>query len=1048
MGRPPSFFWSAWLAGAVAALATCCAYAEDPLSTAPVAGLRENTPRSYALTGARVVTAPGQIREKAVLLVRDGLIVSIGDDPPPADARVIDLSGKTIYPGLIDAYSEQSIEPPTQDRGAAYWNSQIAAQRSVAAHYQVDSDTNRKLRGQGVVARLTAPADGVIRGTSALVSTAEGSPGAAIKKEQVALHLRLTVPRRQRSEDYPGSPMGAVALARQAMYDARWYDETQQRAAAGDQAVRPRHDEALAALAPFAQGKGLVIAEAPNELFVLRADIFAREFGLNLAVRGSGYEYLRLDAIKQTGRTIIVPVQFPRPPAVDTADGARTAPLEELLHWDMAPENPARLAKAGVAIAFTSHSLRDKADFLPAVRKAVARGLPAEAALAALTTTPAQLFGVSDRFGVLAPGRPANFLVASGDLFAKETRILETWIDGRRHEIAPPPLVDLRGEWRIDLAAEPPGRNQWTLSVTGQPEKLEASAQLAAADPAGKPPEAIRLSNFSLRDARLSGSLPSASLGREGVAQLSAVVLDIQGAPRWQGAITWPDGALTEFSAQRENEPPAPETASQEQAPKQPDDKAKSAGEDAPALFAVHYPLGAFGRQAPPERPKRLLFRGATVWTGGPAGVLENASVLVGDGKILEVGAQIDPGPEATVVDVTGKHIAPGIIDCHSHMATDGGVNEGTQAITAEVRIGDFIDCDDIDIYRQLAGGVTTANILHGSANPIGGQNQVIKLRWGAAPEEMKFAQAPAGIKFALGENVKQSNWGEQFTSRYPQTRMGVEQLIRDAFQAARDYQKRKAAWSASPAGLPVRKDLELEAISEILEGRRWIHCHSYRQDEILALLRTCDEFQVTIGTLQHVLEGYKAADAIARHGAMASAFSDWWAYKFETYDAIPYNGALMRQAGVVVSFNSDDQELARRLNTEAAKAVKYGGVPVHDALQFVTLNAARQLRIDSLVGSLEAGKDADLAVWSGPPLSTFSRCEQTWVDGRKYFDLAEDQAQRKAAAQMRAALVQRILASGQSPRRDGERDGDDDSDLWPRHDEFCHDESRHEHGE
>ncbi|GAG10642.1 unnamed protein product, partial [marine sediment metagenome] len=258
-------------------------------------------------------------------------------------------------------------------------------------------------------------------------------------------------------------------------------------------------------------------------------------------------------------------------------------------------------------------------------------------------------------------------------------------------------------------------------------------------------------------------------------------------------------------------------------------------------------------------------------------------------------------------------------------------------------------------------------------------------------PADLKFDEAPPGIKFALGENVKQSNWGDKYKTRYPQTRMGVEQIFRDAFRAARDYHRRHEAWKQDRRGLPPRVDLELEAISQILLGQRWIHCHAYRQDEMLALMRVLDDYEVTIGTFQHVLEGYKIADAMVRHGAMGSAFSDWWAYKFEVYDAIPYNGALMHHAGVNVSFNSDSAELARHLNQEAAKAVKYGGVPPQEALKFVTLNPAQQLRIDHWVGSLEPGKHADLAIWSGDPLSNYSRCQQTWVDGAKYFDLVED---------------------------------------------------------
>jgi N-acetylglucosamine-6-phosphate deacetylase len=369
-------------------------------------------------------------------------------------------------------------------------------------------------------------------------------------------------------------------------------------------------------------------------------------------------------------------------------------------------------------------------------------------------------------------------------------------------------------------------------------------------------------------------------------------------------------------------------------------------------------------------------------------------------------------------------------------MATDGGVNEATQAITAEVRIGDFIDSRDINIYRQLAGGVTSANILHGSANPIGGQNQVIKLRWGEAPDQLRFEEAPPGIKFALGENVKQSNRIPR-TDRYPQTRMGVEQIIRDEILAARHYRDRQIAWKKTGQGLPPRKDLELDAIVEILEQRRWIHCHSYRQDEILALLRTLESFNIQIGTLQHILEGYKVADAMKRHGAMGSAFSDWWAYKVEVYDAIPFNGPIMHNNGVVVSFNSDDQELARHLNHEAAKAVKYGKLEPHEALKFVTLNPAKQLRIEEFVGSIEVDKHADFVIWNGDPLSAMTRCEQTWIDGKKYFDYDQDLKNRGRWLSMRNTLVQKILESGEAMIKPDEKKSEE-RDLWPRRDLFC----------
>ncbi|HND51529.1 MAG TPA: amidohydrolase family protein, partial [Pirellulaceae bacterium] len=801
----------------------------------------------------------------------------------------------------------------------------------------------------------------------------------------------------------------------------------------------------------------------------------------------------------------IVPVDFPRPPHVQTAETAMSIAIEDLMHWDIAPENPARLERAGVSFVLTSHGLREPKEFLDAVRKAVARGLSPDAALRALTVAPAELFGVSDRLGAVASGKIANLVVTDGDLFTKNTKILATWVHGRRYELVKTPYADLYGSWPVSLVGASAPSPGWTIALRGggndvkgelivaappapptppappadakptekpaeksaekpaekptekpaektaekpaekttekpadKPSEkpveksVEKPAEKAAEKPSEKPAETkLELTALTVRDGRLSATLDGEKLGHKGKSHLSAVVtVGADGGASLVGDITWPDGSRAVVVARK-----APESAADAAAkPKEekPGEPAKSG-----ASFAVNFPLGAFGRSAAPDQPKLLLLQNATIWTCGPQGVITEASLLVGDGKILAVGKNLPAPAGAVVVDMKGRHLSPGIIDCHSHMATDGGVNESSQSVTAEVRVGDFIDSNDVTIYRQLAGGVTSAHILHGSANTIGGQSQVIKLRWGATPDQMKFAEAPATIKFALGENVKQSNWGSQSTGRYPQSRMGVEQVLVDEFQAAKEYRARWQEWDRTHQGLPPRRDLELDAIVEIIEQKRWIHCHSYRQDEILMLLRTMEAFGVRVQTLQHILEGYKVADAMSKHGASGSSFSDWWGYKFEVLDAIPYNGALMHKAGVVVSFNSDDRELARHLNHEAAKAVKYGRVPPEEALKFVTLNPAKQLKIDSLVGSLEQGKQADFVVWNGPPLSTLSRCEQTWVDGRKYFDREEDAKRRGEIEKIRATLVQKILASGESMLEPGqsyvvERE------QWTREDEFC----------
>ena len=954
--------------------------------TAPQAGLRENPSRVHALENARIYVRPNQVIEHGTVVVRDGLVVEVGAsiDIPP-DASRWDYTGMTIYPGMIEMFTQAGLPKEDEDdtAGAAHWNPAVRPERSAAEAYRISEAEIARLRESGFAAAMAVADQGVFSGSSAVVNLGTGTPNENILKRDVFQHVRM---KRNRNRTYPAAMMGVVALMRQTILDAQWYRDAHAAYASNPGQDRPEDNEALAALDDVIARSQAVLMNVADDHAFLRAARLAEEFGLRFLVKGSGHEYRMLEAIRAVGVPVILPVDFPQSGnlSVSAPEDAIDVTLETLRHWDLAPGNPGRLNRAGIPIALSSTGLEKTSDFHDRVREAIAHGLDYESALAALTTTPASMLGLSSQLGTLEPGKLANMTITDGPLFAEDVNVQDVWVAGDRYVVTPRPVVDPRGVWLVVLQGD-----SLSLAIDGSLKAPKGTIDMDGTS--------IKTARMELDDARIAFNVENEALGEAGVWRFSG---SIQG-DRIIGRGVRPDGESLAWSADRirarEVEPPVMPTTDLE-------------ADVLPEL----YPPGAFGRKSAPAQPEHVLVRNATVWTLDDRGRLDNADLLIREGKIVEVGTALTAPEGALEIDGTGKHVTPGIIDAHSHTAILEGINEGTQAVTAEVGIGDVVNSYDIALYRELAGGLTAANLLHGSANPIGGKNQVIKLRWGVDPEELKFTEARPGIKFALGENVKRSNW-RILSDRYPQTRMGVEQIIRDRFLAAREYQQ---AWDrynalADKSGVvPPRRDLELETLQEILAGERLIHCHSYRQDEILMLIRIADEFGFTIGTFQHVLEGYKVGPEIAAHGAGASTFSDWWAFKVEAYDAIPYNGALMHEAGVLVTFNSDSNELARRLNTEAAKAVKYGGVDEVEALKFVTLNAAKQLAIDPYVGSLENGKDADFVIWNGHPLSTYTKCEQTWIDGRKYFDVDEDKMMRIEVKKERTRLIQKLLKS------------------------------------
>lgn len=968
-----------------------CSISHAQMDTAPVVGLKENPARWHALTGATAMTAPGIVVENATIVIREGIVVAVGAElAPPAGAKVWDLSGATVTAGLIEPAGSFGLPsgwlpkpqgrpgpPPPKETGEAaastrYWNELVTPERRAAEALKPDADAAAALRHLGFTTVNALPQRGLLRGESVVVNlNDESAPGNWIVAP--GIHSAAFEYRSFLEQKYPSSLMGAIALMRQALYDAAWYRDAQRAYAKDVSLPRPATNLSLAALGPLMDGDQTLLVEATDELDYQRAVNVAREFDLRVALLGNGYEYRLADYLAEIGLALVVPLQFPETPDVERPETAANQTLEALSHWELAPSSPAFLEQAGIDFSFTARNLKKPATaFWSSVRKAIERGLTKDAALAALTTRPAALLGVNDRVGRIERGFIANLSVYSGDPFSdKSARVLGTWVDGDYFPGKGAEEPDPEGAWQV----QSPGAIAGELVIAKKGKKLQGKVN------GGKEFE-VKIS---------SGRVLFRPNEDDGL-RVSADVVD----DRLWGLAAMPSGVTAVVSATRG-------------APASNEDEDADEPEPAPELGPLPYPAGAYGRNGLPEQPRDLLLRNATLWTIAPgAESPQTGDIWIQRGRIKAVGPDLRTPRNAVIIDAAGKHVTPGIIDAHSHTAISRGINEGAAAISLEVRIGDVVDPTDIALYRELAGGVTSANLLHGSANAMGGQNQVIKLRWGGDADAMKFEGAKPGVKFALGENPKFSNFSGT-SSRYPQTRMGVREIIVDTLERARHYgQERRSA----TRGLPPRRNLRLDAALEILEGERSIHIHSYRQDEILMFARLARDYSLDVGTFQHVLEGYKVADAIADIGAGGSTFSDWWAFKKEVYDAIPYNTAMMHRAGVVTSVNSDSNELARRLNLEAAKAIKYGGLTEVEALATITRNPAIQLKIDDRVGSLEPSKDADFVVWSGHPLSVYSRVEQTWIDGRRYYDREEDAlAQRQASAE-RSRLIELALSS------------------------------------
>ena len=947
--------------------------------TFPVNGVEDQREDYYAFTNCKIYKSYNSFIDSCTLIIKKGNVVAVGQNITiPKDAIIIDLNYKYIYPGFIDIYSSYGMPEVKKgprnfddsDRsmasarsGAFAWNDALKTDFNAIENFIADPSKSKPYLEAGFCAVNTHKMDGISRGTSALISLSNQKENLLVIKDMAAHHLSFS--KGTSLQAYPGSLMGSIALIRQTYLDSDWYQKI---------GIKEQYNLSLDAWNKVL--KIPQIFDCGDKLNDLRAVKIAKEFNQNYIIKGGGNEYQLIEDINAEVKKIILPVNFPEAYDVEDPNLAERISLADLSHWELAPTNPRVLADAGVEIAFTTDGLDKISSFKLKILESVKNGLSKESVLKALTYNPASWLNVLDKTGTLEPGKIANFFISDLDYFDKNSKILQTWTNGKAtvfNDLLP---SIKQGSYKLkiqdkDLATliiEKDGTKFKTFIQESDSLKITVNNTINQ--------NLITLSFIPDKKAkkyiRLSGAIYNDNF--------IGVGIDENGKN-----VSWRADFINNTFTDKSN-------------------SKKDSSDLSLPNAKVFYPWVGFGWIQRPAQ-KDYLIKNATIWTNEKEGKLVETDLLIRNGKIDKIGKNIN-FPNAIQIDGSGKHLSAGIIDEHSHIAIQGGVNECTQANTAEVRIGDVIDCDDINIYRQLSGGVTAAQLLHGSCNPIGGQSAIIKLRWGFSPEKMKLENADGFIKFALGENVKSSS--SRSNNRYPDTRMGVEQVYLDAFTRAKEYMTSKKDLSKSTN---MRKDLELEALVEILSSSRFITCHSYVQSEINMLMHLAKSFGFKVNTFTHILEGYKVADKMKQHGVGASSFSDWWAYKYEVVDAIPYNGAILHDVGITTAFNSDDAEMARRLNQEAAKAIKYGGVSETEALKFVTLNPAKLLHIDQRTGSIKVGKDADIVLWSDNPLSMRAMAELTFVDGIKFFDRKEMETRKVLIDQERNRLIQKMLS-------------------------------------
>lgn len=945
-------------------------------------GVQDKRPGYYLFKNATIHVDPGTVLEDAWLLIKEDKIEKVGKNfDYPKSTRVIDLKGKHIYPSFVDIYSDYGLPElrrpmgggrgnfyemkfDSDKKGAFAYNQAIKPEVKAAEVFTINAKAAEELRKIGFGSVVSHVKDGIVRGNSVLVTLGEEKDSKALIKADVSSHYSFL--KGMSTQTYPVSLMGCVALLRQTYYDADWYKKAR------------NLSERNLSMEAFSANQGLPsVFQSGSFHDALRIDKLGKELGVKYIIKSGGDDYKRIDEIKALNTHLILPLNFPKALDVEDPIDAENVALADLKHWELAPGNPAAVASKGIDFSFTTADLAVKSTFLTQLQAAIKAGLSKKDALAALTVNPSRILKIEDKVGVLKTGLLANFLITDKDIFEEKTKILENWVQGAKFVINDISTSDIAGKYNTNI----PGFNR--LTVSGEPEK---PAMELAMDTVKLKPTVTRDKDFLTITYRK---------GNEGVSRLTGLIADKkitgQGVDARGQAFNWTATLIDEKAAVAKQD-------SARTAPARPE----------AAKGGVLYPFVAFGNKELPKQ-QDLLIRNATVWTNEKQGNVIT-DVLVKNGKIHSLGKNLAAG-NARVIDGTGKHLTSGIIDEHSHIALFS-INE-VESVSSEVRQEDVINSEDINIYRQLAGGVTTSQLLHGSADCIGGQSAIVKLKWGESPEKLIIPNSPKFIKFALGENVKRGN-ASTTPNRYPITRMGVEQVFVDAFTRAIAYKKEWEEYNKAKVKtglIAPKRDLELDALVEILNGERNITCHSYVQSEINMLMKVADSLGFKINTFTHILEGYKVADKMKERNINGSTFSDWWAYKMEVKEAIPFNAAILNKMGITTAINSDDAEMARRLNQEAAKTVLYGGLTEEEAWKTVTLNPAKMLKLDDRLGSVKSGKDADLVLWTDNPLSIYAKPEKTIIDGTIYFDLDTKEQAEKELRDEKNRLIQILLA-------------------------------------